>query len=76
VLLELGRQAVKLQWSSATWKAILGYRPWPPPAYDAPAALRLVQLAEPIGAGEIAVCQTRQFRLLRAGEPHGASAGR
>lgn len=33
VLLEFKRRVNNVQWSPRAWRAILGYRPWPPPVY-------------------------------------------
>jgi hypothetical protein len=63
ILVEFGRRGVRLQWEPEAWHAILGYRPWPPPAYAAPGTLRLIERTgkpEPDGV----IARTQQYLLL------------
>jgi hypothetical protein len=34
ILVEFGRGRLNLQWTSRSWKAVVGYRPWPAPSLD------------------------------------------
>jgi hypothetical protein len=65
LMVELGRRGILLQWTAASWRWVLGYRPWPAPTYPTPAPLRIVTRN---AAGEErpeAILRTTQFELLR-----------
>ena len=62
---ELGRRGVPLQWSEASWKRLLGYRPWPVPSYQVPATLRITKRSPDRPDSSRLLLQTTQFDVFR-----------
>ncbi len=65
LLVELGRRHIPLQWTERSWKAILGYRPWPVPRYPAPARVRIVERSDANSGSPSLLLRTTQFDVLR-----------
>jgi hypothetical protein len=69
-LVELGRRGIKLQWSPASWKVVVGYRAWASPTYANEPTLILVDKRisddqrSPIGP-ELVVYESAQYRLRK-----------
>ena len=66
VLVELGRQNVKMQMDPDTWRVLVSYRGWPPPAVEKPGEFLLMMAKAhlPVPGGEI-LFQNSQYILLR-----------
>ena len=67
LLVEFGRRGMKLQWQPESWRQILAYQPWEPPAYPARGWFRLVAVAGAEPPAETVVFRTEQYLLLRPG---------
>jgi hypothetical protein len=65
LMVELGRRGIPLQWTAASWRWVLGYRPWPAPTYPTRAPLRIVTRAASGEERPEAIVRTTQFELLR-----------
>ena len=61
----MGRRGIPLQWSASSWRPILGYRPWRPPAYPQLAPLRIVMRHDKRYLAAAPILQTTQFALVR-----------
>src|SRR5262249_20944476 len=65
LLVELGQRGLALQWSASSWHLILGYRPWPVPAYPTPMPIRITNRSPAHSGSPDLLLQTRQFDVLR-----------
>ncbi|OGT53791.1 MAG: hypothetical protein A3E84_02175 [Gammaproteobacteria bacterium RIFCSPHIGHO2_12_FULL_42_13] len=63
ILVEFGRRDMKLEWTPAAWKAIVGYQPWPAPKIK-PASLYLIDWKD-TKSGCALIYRTRQYQLVR-----------
>lgn len=65
ILVELGRRNLKLQWTPASWKTILAYRPWEIPPVDYSIPLYLQTLDTPFSSDSCVIkLKTAQYQLL------------
>jgi hypothetical protein len=64
VLMEL-EEDHRLQWSSADWNRVLGYRHWPVPSYSTPGVFRLVQKGTKVNDEFDVIESTNQYLLLK-----------
>lgn len=64
VLVELGRRDVKLQMDPDTWRVLVGYRRWPPPAVEKPGDLLLLPAKTTSPPGAKILFQNAQYILF------------
>lgn len=68
-LVELARRDVKLQWTPASWKTILGYRSWKAPLVDRSIPLYLQMVETPVSELCTVKVKTAQYQLLYCKTP-------
>jgi hypothetical protein len=65
LVVELGGRGIPFQFSETSWRAFLGYRPWPLPRYDKPMPISIVLRSEANSASPGLIMRTTQFDVLR-----------
>jgi hypothetical protein len=65
LLVELGRRGIPFQLSETSWRASVGYRPWPFPRYDKPMPIAIVLRSEENTASPRLLMRTTQFDVMR-----------
>src|SRR3990167_8465197 len=63
LLVEFGRRNIKMEWTPASWRAVVGYRPWSAPAVTA-AVFHLTAL-NTHETGCTNIFQTQEYQLLK-----------